>query len=497
MIDGAALPPPAGHWRRWLPHTLFGRLLLVLAGGLLLAQLLSAAINLVERDRLVDRSFGMQLVQRIADVVVLLDGLDAPERERVVAIFRQPPLVLSLADAPRVPDMGAASWPAQVFAGRLQVALGDARAVRVEARAAAPPAAGAEPRRHERPTWARPGAGREHGPAMMPRGASMRPLGGAVFVTEVQLSDGRWARFNSEQPATPQLLPWRLALTLVVLLLSVLALSYVAVRWVVRPLQQLTQAAEALGRDLDRAPLPEQGPREVQQAARAFNTMQRRLSSFINDRTRVLTALSHDLKTPLTRLRLRAELMDDAELRGKIEADLAEMQAMVAQTLEFMRGLGGNEPYVPVDVDALLRALQADQAALGRTLQIDGSTACGPWVGAASQLRRCVGNLADNAAQYAGGATVRVVDTPEQLELHVLDSGPGIPEAELERVFEPFFRLESSRSRATGGTGLGLGIARNIARSFGGDVVLHNRPEGGLDAVLSLPRGVIPRDRPA
>jgi signal transduction histidine kinase len=273
-----------------------------------------------------------------------------------------------------------------------------------------------------------------------------------------------------------------------VLLLSVLALSYVAVRWVVRPLQQLTQAAEALGRDLDQAPLPEHGPREVQQAARAFNTMQRRLSSFINDRTRVLTALSHDLKTPLTRLRLRAELMDDAELRGKIEADLSEMQAMVTQTLEFMRGLGGNEPHVPVDVDALMLALQADQAALGRTLQIEGATSCGPWVGAASQLRRCVGNLADNAAQYAGGATVRVVDGVDQLELHVLDSGPGIPEAELERVFEPFFRLETSRSRATGGTGLGLGIARNIARSFGGDLVLHNRPDGGLDAVLSLPR---------
>jgi signal transduction histidine kinase len=315
-----------------------------------------------------------------------------------------------------------------------------------------------------------------------------------VLRTEVQLIDGRWARFDTEQPATPQALPLRLALTLGVLLLSVLALSYVAVRWVVRPLQQLTHAAEALGRDLDRPPLPEDGPREVQQAARAFNTMQRRLSTFINDRTRVLTALSHDLKTPLTRLRLRAELLDDDMLRGKIEADLAEMQAMVVQTLEFMRGLG-NEPRVAVDVDALLRALQADQAALGRTLHVEGAATCGPWTGVASLLRRCLGNLADNAAQYAGGATVRLGDSPGQLELHVLDHGPGIPEADLERVFEPFYRLEGSRSRSTGGTGLGLGIARNIARGFGGDLVLRNRPEGGLDAVLTLPRAG--RNQPA
>jgi signal transduction histidine kinase len=497
MTADAATAPHAKGWQRWLPRTLFGRLLLVLAGGLLVAQLLSAAINLVERDRLVDRSYGMQLVQRIADVVVLLDGLDAPDRERVAAIFRLPPLVLSLADAPRVAEGASTDWPAQMFAGRLRAALGDARAVRVEARIAdpaAPPALGGDMRRHERPFGASAGAGWQRGPGMMERGAGPRALHGAVLRTEVQLIDGRWARFDTEQPATPQALPLRLALTLGVLLLSVLALSYVAVRWVVRPLQQLTHAAEALGRDLDRPPLPEDGPREVQQAARAFNTMQRRLSTFINDRTRVLTALSHDLKTPLTRLRLRAELLDDDMLRGKIEADLAEMQAMVVQTLEFMRGLG-NEPRVAVDVDALLRALQADQAALGRTLHVEGAATCGPWTGVASLLRRCLGNLADNAAQYAGGATVRLGDSPGQLELHVLDHGPGIPEADLERVFEPFYRLEGSRSRSTGGTGLGLGIARNIARGFGGDLVLRNRPEGGLDAVLTLPRAG--RNQPA
>ncbi len=304
--------------------------------------------------------------------------------------------------------------------------------------------------------------------------------------TEVQLRDGLWARFDTELPAAPQALPWRLALTLAVLLASVLALSYVAVRWVVRPLQQLTQAAQALGQDLNRPPLPEDGPREVQQAARAFNTMQQRLAAFIDERTRMLAALSHDLKTPLTRMRLRADLLDDDEQRLRFESDLKEMEAMVTQTLEFMRGLGGNEPRQPVDMMALLAALQADHQAMGRSVLIEGRTTR-PCIGVASLLRRALGNLVDNAVLYGNRATVRVEETPEALVLRIQDDGPGIPEAELERVFEPFYRLEASRSRATGGTGLGLGIARNIARTHGGDVVLRNRPEGGLEAQLSLP----------
>jgi signal transduction histidine kinase len=308
-----------------------------------------------------------------------------------------------------------------------------------------------------------------------------------VLRTEVQLRDGRWARFDTELPAAPQALPWRLVLTLAVLLVAMLALSYVAVRWVVRPLHVLAEAADALGTDLDRAPLPENGPREVRQAARAFNTMQRRLAGFINERVRVLTALSHDLKTPLTRLRLRAELMDDDEQRERFEADLQEMEAMVVQTLEFMRGLDGHEPRVPVDIGALLAALQADNAAMGRSLRIDGSAAA-PYVGVASLLKRALANLVDNAVAYGGSATVSIDDDDAQLVLRVQDAGPGIPEAQLEQVFEPFFRLEASRSRATGGTGLGLGIARNIARSHGGDLVLRNRAGGGLEAVLSLPR---------
>jgi len=471
---------------RWLPGSLFGQLMLVLGAGLLLAQLLSAAINVVERDRLVSGNFGRQPAQRIADVVSLLEGLGEGERERVAAVFNVPPLVLSLHDQPHVPTAPTQGWRAGMFTARLQAALGDERPVRVEARegfadlaASRPPGSPAVP--HE--VMHGPGGG------MMGRGpsAAMMPGGLPVLRTEVQLRDGRWARFDAELPAAPDALPWRLVLTLAVLLAAMLLLSYVAVRWVVRPLHVLAGAADALGQDLERAPLPEDGPREVRQAARAFNTMQQRLSGFINDRKRVLTALSHDLKTPLTRLRLRTELLDDDDLRERFGADLREMETMVAQTLEFMRGLGHNAPRVPVDVNGLLATLQADSAAMGRTLRTEGQAAS-PYVADASLLKRALGNLVDNACAHAGGATIRVQDSAERLELQVLDDGPGIPESQLEQVFEPFFRLEASRSRATGGTGLGLGIARNIARSHGGDLVLRNRPEGGLAAVLTLPR---------
>jgi len=484
---------------RWLPRSLFGRLTGVLAIGLMLAQLLSAAINFAERDRILDTSFGLQPAQRIADVVWLLDGMGTAERERVVAVFGTPPLVLSLHPTALTPTDTPSGWRAALFRRQLQSALGDERPIHVEPREgfdAEPAWVG--PRRHESlhgPGPGRmaygpgPGAGYGPGHGMGPIAQPGAAHGAALSVlrTEVRLRDGRWARFDTELPPEPEALPWRLALTLAVLLASMLALSLIAVRWVVRPLRVLATAAEELGHDLDRPKLPEDGPSEVRQAARAFNTMQSRLSGFVKDRIRILTALSHDLKTPLTRMRLRADLLDDDDLRQRFEADLKEMEAMVTQTLEFLRGLGGSEPKAPVDIDGLLSTLQADNRAMGRELEIDGK-AREPYVGSASMLKRCLGNLVDNAVLYGGAATIRVDDTADRLVLHVLDEGPGIPDAELERVFEPFHRLEASRSRATGGTGLGLGIARNIARAIGGDVVLCNRPGGGLDATVTLPR---------
>jgi len=282
-------------------------------------------------------------------------------------------------------------------------------------------------------------------------------------------------------------MPLRLALTLLILLGTVIVLSLVAVRWVTGPLSALATAAEKLGEDINRPPLPETGPIEAQRAARAFNTMQQRLSRFIADRTRIFTAMSHDLKTPITRLRLRTEMLENEALRAKFAKDLDEMEAMVAQSLDFMRDASTQEAPQPVDTMALLESLQTDYQDSGIRVEIEGGIAR-PYTGRPLALRRCLGNLIDNAIRYAGRATIKLEDAADRLTIRILDGGPGMTEQELEQAFEPFFRGEASRSRDTGGTGLGLGIARNIARAHGGDLVLRNRPGGGLEAILSLPR---------
>ena len=463
---------------RLLPGSLFGRLALVLFGGLLVAQLLGAAIYLAERDQLLVRATGMQSAQRIADVVKLLDVVGGAERQRIAGIFNQPPLTVRLMrDAPAESGATGAGAGVLLFSTVLRAALGDERPIRVRADATA--SAGT------------PGFGPPHHPGMMggPGAFSgMHPMQGSGprFAVQVRLLDGSWAAFDSQVAGDSAGISWRLVVTLLVLLAAVLLLSLLAVRWLTRPLNLLADAAETLGRDIHRPPLPEQGPQEVRRAAHAFNTMQTRLIRIMEDRARLLTAMSHDLKTPITRMRLRAELLDDDEQRLKFEKDLLEMEAMVAQTLDFMRGLG-HEAQQPVDLMALVARLRADQLEMGRTLTVTGQVAT-PISGMPLMLRRCLGNLLDNAALHGMAAHVTLTDGRDQVTIGIRDDGPGIAEPELERVFEPFYRLEGSRNRATGGTGLGLGIARDIARAHGGDLRLQNAPQGGLEAVLTLAR---------
>jgi len=341
------------------------------------------------------------------------------------------------------------------------------------------------PAMRARPGFMGPAA---HAPWMMP-GAAMHfgSEPGFSFVAQVRLADGALVTFDSRQAAETSGWPYRLLLSLAVLLAAVIAVSLVAVRWTTRPLKALADAADELGRNLDRPPMPEQGPLEVVRAAHAFNTMQARLARTIRERSATLAAMSHDLKTPVTRLRLRAELLEDGELKKKISQDVAEMESMVLATLEFMRGGETAERVQPVDVTALLESLQGDAAVLGGQVLLEGGTAR-PFVGRPQALKRCLGNLIDNALKYGKSATLSVEDAPDRLVIRIRDRGPGIPEGELERVFEPFYRVEGSRGRDTGGTGLGLSIARNVAQLHGGTLIARNIKDGGLEAVLTLPR---------
>ena len=467
---------------RLVPRGLFGRLVLILLCGLIFAQLVTAYLNLSERDQLLYRASGMQTAQRIADVSKLLDSVPAAERRRIVAVFNAPPLAISL-DRPRMaPERGAQETDLRLsmFETVLGYALGEGLQVQVVR------AAGAPERYAQRAWKSPPGMPMMQGP-MSGAAMSMMHPESRFFVVQVVLRDGTVVTFDSFVSPEAAGMPLRLALTLLVLLGTVIALSLIAVRWVTGPLSTLAGAAEKLGEDINRPPLPETGPVEAQRAARAFNTMQRRLSRFISDRTRILTAMSHDLKTPITRLRLRSELLEDEALRAKFSKDLAEMESMVAQTLDFMRDASAAEPVQRVDLMALLESLQTDYQDMGNTVEVEGRLE-GPFSGRPLALRRCLTNLVDNAIRYGKLATVRAEEAPDRITIRVLDEGPGIPEQELEHAFEPFFRGESSRSRETGGTGLGLGIARNIARAHGGDLALKNRPGEGLEAILTLPR---------
>jgi signal transduction histidine kinase len=235
--------------------------------------------------------------------------------------------------------------------------------------------------------------------------------------------------------------------------------------------------------------LEEKGARELRDAARAFNTMQDRLQRYLDSRTRVLAAMSHDLKTPLTRLRLQVETtLDDAAIQARFGKELDEMESMVRGALALFRGLDDDETLAPIDINALVATLRSEFTEMGADVTAEGQ-ALQPFMGKPQALRRCLTNLLANAVKFGTRAKL-VVEDGTALLIRVRDEGPGIPPDELERVFEPFYRVESSRNRDTGGTGLGLSIARDVAQAHGGSLVAQNLPAGGLEALLVLPRRV-------
>jgi len=310
-------------------------------------------------------------------------------------------------------------------------------------------------------------------------------------VVGLALPDGNWLTVTLRLPPTPL---WRSPLLLAAFL-ALMAFAAGLVLWLVRvlvaPIATLAAAAERLGRDVNAPALAEDGPREIALAAAAFNRMAERIRRFVQDRTFLLTAIGHDLRTPITRLKLRAEFLDDEEMRAKILGDLDEMEAMLAATLAFGRDDVTREKAIVLDLAALLRTV-LDEAAdanpeLTERLGYEGPERLGIRARPLA-LKRALGNLVANALKYGGAARIRLAPPAGGVVLiEIEDDGPGIPPSEQERVFEPFRRLEASRNRETGGSGLGLPIARNILRAHGGDVTLANRPGGGVRVTVSLP----------
>ena len=305
------------------------------------------------------------------------------------------------------------------------------------------------------------------------------------FKVALHLRDGRW---RVVQPA-PSLMPssWQRAMILW-LALSTLALTPIAywfARRLAAPLAQFADAAERLGRDPHAPPLAIKGPVEIAVAVRAFNDMQERLSRYVEDRTAMVGAIAHDLRTPLTRLRFRLEAAPE-ELKGRMSADIAEMEAMISGTLAFVRDATRPAAHTRLELASLVESLADEMSETGADVVVE--TADRVVVeGDVMALRRLLNNLLENALKFGGAARVRVIALPAFAIVEIDDHGPGLPPEELERVFEPFYRRETSRSRDTGGIGLGLAVVRSIASAHGGDAVLENRPRGGLTARIRLP----------
>ncbi len=306
------------------------------------------------------------------------------------------------------------------------------------------------------------------------------------FTASVALAHGRWLNVAVGPPPGAPPWGWTFVLTFLLSALGIAVVAVLAGRHIAKPMRSLAAAAVRFGRGEAVDDLPEAGPEETRETVRAFNRMRGRLDRYVRDRTAMLAAISHDLRTPITSLRLHAEFVEDGETRAKIVAALDEMQRMAEDTLAFIREDMRREETRTVDLHALLDSVAADLSELGHDIAVADSdrvlVACRPVA-----LRRALRNLLENAAAYGVRATARIDRDGSGVRVVIEDEGPGIPEDDLERVFEPFVRLEASRSRDTGGSGLGLAIARSIVRGHGGDVHLENRTEGGLRATVALP----------
>ncbi|HEY2807158.1 MAG TPA: HAMP domain-containing sensor histidine kinase [Steroidobacteraceae bacterium] len=466
------------------PQSLFGRLLAASVLAVLAAQ--AAALFLIAQDR---ERFALQAsvhewTHRISDTTLMLQPLSPTDRAEAVAELsavaprdRRPHLVGSPPAGPEhgpPPERGFLRMPLladfeQALREHLHAALGATYQVEVTATPVVPPPAIQLPV-----------------PFYEAHQLAEHQEDARRYDVKVRFPDGGTVLYRVTRMPGGAPLPRNLFLNLALLVLILVIVLYLTARNITRPLSELARAADSIGRDASRAQLEERGARELRDAARAFNTMQDRLHRYLDSRSRVLAAMSHDLKTPLTRLRLQVEALDNPPMEERIGHELDEMEAMVHEALSLFRGLDEGAPATAVDMNALLGRIRTEFADMRQHVSVSGQVLL-PFVGKPHALKRCLTNLIVNAIKFGGRAEV-VIEDGAQLVIRVRDNGPGIPAAELERVFEPFYRVESSRNRDSGGTGLGLTIARDIAQAHGGALTVHNRATGGLEAVLILPR---------
>lgn len=479
--------------RGW-PRSLAGRLILLLVGALVAAQAIGILFFVEDRHETARFFVREQTLGRTASVVRLLDAVPADLQTEIVrtASSSRSPFWISEDAAVATAEAAPGDHP---VAQRLAALIGDERALRVRVADEARPFAWWRHRTLESRAPRRERLRDEDGDEDDDDGRferrhrhwhDRRHARPVAYMISVPLARGGWLNAEMRDYSSPGP-AWRVLAPLGLAIAAVILVVVVVVRRITRPMQRLAVAADAFGRGEAGDPLPEEGPEELRRTINAFNRMRDRLRRFVEDRTRMLAAISHDLRTPITTLRLRAEFIEDEETRTRILATLEEMQRMTEAALAFAREEAAQEDTRTVDLRALAGSLCDDLADIGQDVSFEDGPAL-PWPCRPVALRRALRNLVENAVRYGERARVRVVRPARGgVAIEVDDDGPGIAEGEMETVFQPFVRLERSRSSETGGIGLGLAIARSIARSHGGDITLTNREGGGLRAVLYLP----------
>jgi signal transduction histidine kinase len=444
-------------------RTMASRVFLILLAGIVVSTLASLWLAGRDRQRVMGQLRGAHNAERVAQLVLTLDALPPSDRPHALAGAASAGLLVDFRKAPSQPPGAQADD-----------ALAEALIQRLSSD-------------HQITVWRwacpLPERGIRH-----PAGDRAERMGMCRSIS-LLLRDGTPLFLTLRAPPPlPGLLEGPGGLLWLSFFATCIAiLAYAVARMATRPLRQLAQAAAELGHQMDSPPLRLEGPEEVRHAAAAFNAMQERIRHFVQERLRMLAAITHDLQTPLTRLRLRLEKVSDEDLRTRLIDDLAAMQAMVREGLDLVRTLDSPLPLVPLDLHSLLDSMCLDAADAGQDVLLEEGGELLRVLAHPDSLRRCLGNLMDNAVKYGGQARVSLKREGKLARVYVRDAGPGIPEDKLEAVFEPFARLETSRSRDTGGTGLGLTIAREIAQRHGGHLSLTNRVEGGLEACLELP----------
>jgi signal transduction histidine kinase len=433
----------ASSWRSLLPRTLFARVTLMIVAGLAAAQALTFAAVQYERDLTLRAVMMSGIELDIASSVAILNRLPAGERASWLERLERPNYRFDVkgsvdGEAPRDPELRGFS---ETIVGALR-------------------------------------------PFPVTR-LAQDPATRAGVLMQVRLDDGNALVIHARRVPKP-VSAW-VVWTLLAELLVLATCAWLAVRLLTRPLADLAAAADELGPDLRSVMLDEAGPAEVSRAAHAFNAMQQRIAGYMDERVEILAAISHDLQTPITRMRLRTDLMDETPERDKLRQDLEAMQVLVKEGLAYARTLHG-ESELPcrLDVDALLESLVSDYQDTGQKVTLEGRAEA-PVRTRPQALRRILTNLVDNALKFGGDARLEVARTERLLAIAVIDAGLGIPPDQLDAVLRPFYRVEGSRNRTTGGTGLGLAIAHQLAVAVGAELSLRNREEGGLEARLALP----------